>query len=305
MKHTIKITVILVILFFFSQIVGLFIVNNYIDHEKTQETGEIVGKEITIAGQVIERPPEKGLIGYILAAILIGTVLLLFLIKIKAVRVWKFWFFLSVWLLLSIALAPFVTKQLAWIVALIFAVWKVLKPNVIIHNLTEVFVYGGLAAIFVPIPGFKVWHAFILLLIISIYDMIAVWKIKHMITLAKFQTESKVFAGLFVPYHRKKELKRVRITKTEKIIPVKKKVTNAILGGGDIGFPLVFAGVVMKELMVTNPEWLGFFKALIIPFSVSIALLILFIKSKKDTFYPAMPFLTIGCLVGYGVLLLF
>ena len=67
---------------------------------------------------------------------------------------------------------------------------------------------------------------------------------------------------------------------------------------------LIFAGVVMKGLMLTNPELIGFLKVLVIPLFTSIALLLLLIKSQKDKFYPAMPFLTAGCLVGYGVLYL-
>ena len=39
-----------------------------------------------------------------------------------------------------------------------------------------------------------------ILIIISIYDIIAVWKIKHMVTLAKYQSENNLFAGAMVPY---------------------------------------------------------------------------------------------------------
>jgi len=306
MKHTLKITIILVILFFSAQIIGLYIINQYIDHAKTKEQGSIAAKELQFGNFIIERPPSQGIIGYILAGILIGTVLLLFLIKLKAVRIWKLWFFLSVWFLLTFALNPLVTPTFAWLIALIFALWKVLKPTLIIQNITEVFVYGGMGSLLVLIDGFKPWHALMLLLLISVYDMIAVWKSKHMITLAEFQTNSKVFAGLLIPYTRKKEKqeKRIKVTKAEKIIPAKQEVHNAILGGGDIGFPLMFAGVVMKDMMLQHTELLGFLITLIIPICVSTALLILFMKSQKGKFYPAMPFLTIGCLIGYGIVLL-
>ena len=78
----------------------------------------------------------------------------------------------------------------------------------------------------------------------------------------------------------------------------------AIFGGGDIGFPLLFAGVVMKDLMLQNPELIGFLKTLVIPVFVSFALLFLLVKGKQDKFYPAMPYLTVGCVVGYIVVLL-
>jgi len=46
MKHTLKITLMLVLLFFLSQIVGLAITNQYIDHEKTAETGVTTWEEL-------------------------------------------------------------------------------------------------------------------------------------------------------------------------------------------------------------------------------------------------------------------
>ena len=74
------------------------------------------------------------------------------------------------------------------------------------------------------------------------------------------------------------------------------EVKTAILGGGDIGFPLLFAGVVMKTV--------GFTKVLIIPVVVSISLFILLYFAEKNKFYPAMPFLSAGCFLGYGLVTL-
>jgi len=87
--------------------------------------------------------------------------------------------------------------------------------------------------------------------------------------------------------------------KIGKGVKVKRMVKTAILGGGDIGFPLLFAGVVMKGLILENGVFIGFLKTLIIPVVVSIALFLLFVKGKKDKFYPAMPILSAGCFVGY------
>jgi len=71
----------------------------------------------------------------------------------------------------------------------------------------------------------------------------------------------------------------------------KVKVNLAILGGGDVAFPLIFAGVILNKYGMTD--------ALITIAFTSIALLLLFTFSKKGKFYPAMPFLTAGCLVGF------
>ena len=296
MKHTLKITFILVALFFLSQVIGLAIVEEYLGREITPE-GEInvTAKPIYVGGQELERPPIEGpgFLVYITIAILLGTLLIFLLIRFKKMMLWKIWYFFAIVLTLAVAFGAFIKQSyIPLILALILGTWKVFKPTVIVHNITEVFVYGGLAAIFVGVVRY-VWVAFLLLAAISIYDMIAVWKSKHMIKLAKAQTKQKIFAGLSIPYKRVKEAKKgVKGG-------VKKRVNIAILGGGDIGFPLIFAGVVMMNLMFKESILISFLKTLIIPLFVSIALFILFIKGEKNKFYPAMPYLTVGCVVGY------
>ncbi|MBW2974270.1 hypothetical protein KY366_01000, partial [Candidatus Woesearchaeota archaeon] len=192
MKHTLKVTLLLVFLFFTAQVIGLIITNAYIDHKATLEKGEV--KFVNLPYD-IERPPveQRSSFIFILAAVLIGTVLVLLLIKFEKTVLWKVWFFLAVVLSLSLAFSAFINQYVAFFLSLILAGYKIFKPNILIHNITEVFVYGGLAAIFVPIMN--LFAVVLLLLFISVYDFFAVFKIKHMVTMAKFQTRSKVFAG--------------------------------------------------------------------------------------------------------------
>ena len=296
MKHTLSVTAFLVLIFFISQVVGLAVVNQYIDYEKTEEVGEVVYEALPYD---MERPPieEKSSFVFIMAAVLIGTLIVLLLIKFRKPKLWKAWFFFAVTLTLAISLSAFMPQYFALSLAILFAALKIFRPNVIIHNLTEIFIYGGLAAIFVPVMN--LFAAIALLVLISIYDAYAVWKSKHMVKMADFQTKSNIFAGLFIPYGGAS----MRVKKT-KIPKPPKKGRIAILGGGDIGFPLLFAGVVMKGLMMSNIFWIGFLKSLIIPLFATVALSILFIKSEKDKFYPAMPFITAGCLLGYAAVIL-
>jgi len=291
MKHSAEVTLILMGLFLGAQIMGLFIIDQYREVEFS-ETGEInisYSALPSIGGMEIERPkvePTQG-IWLIAIAVAIGTVLLLFMIRMRQEVLWKAWFFLAVMLCLTIAFGAFIGSTAAFILALIFAYFKVFRPGIILHNFTELFVYGGLAAIFVPILNKD--SMILLLVLISAYDMYAVWKSKHMIKLAKFQTKAKIFSGMLIPYN----LPKIRKTKAKKgknLKPV--KIKTAILGGGDIGFPLLFAGVIMNEV--------GLLKVMIIPIFVTISLLLLLTMGKKDKFYPAMPFLSIGCLAGYG-----
>ena len=75
------------------------------------------------------------------------------------------------------------------------------------------------------------------------------------------------------------------------------KVRSAVLGGGDVAFPLLFSGVVMK----TTGSYVF---PLIITLTTAIALGLLLTYSEKGKFYPAMPFISAGCFVGYLVCML-
>jgi hypothetical protein len=124
-----------------------------------------------------------------------------------------------------------------------------------------------------------------------------------------------VFAGFFIPYTPKPEsgettkpLKPIKSSKTINIpnnpLPkVEKK--NAILGGGDIAFPLLFTGAVMESLMVKGlTQAAALTQSLIITATTTIAVALLFIFAKKDKFYPAMPIISAGCFIGYGILMM-
>lgn len=288
MKHNLKAIVMILALFFIAQVVGLAVSDSYatkpdlpLNIERPHVTEE--QKTFTFIPVVI--------------FILLATGIILLLFKFGFFRLWKLWFFLSVWFTLMISFNAFIAEKIAIALALLFALWKVFKNNVYVHNFTEVFIYGALAAIFVPI--FNITSALILLLFISLYDYIAVRKTKHMVTLAESQNKTKLFAGLLLPYRKGKKTVKKTVSKKHKI--KKGKASFAILGGGDIGFPLLFAAVVMRQLQ------LPFFslKTFIIPICAAIALFSLFYFGKDKKYYPAMPYITAGCLVGYLIIYLF
>ena len=298
MKHKFNISLILVLMFLAAQFLGIAIIYNNIDVQKSSED-QTVFKEIPF----LERPPVQENYSYIpiIFAVLIGTAFLLFLMKHNLTWIWKIWFLLAVIMALTIAFGAFIPYAIALLLALIFGFWKIFKPNFWVQNITELFIYGGLAAIFVPL--FNVLSVSILMVLIAIYDAYAVWKSKHMITLAKSQSKAKIFAGLLIPYQLKKSKakisqKRSKISKvshkTSKIKQSKKtKARVAMLGGGDIAFPLIFAGVILKEF--------GLWQSLIIPFFALAGLITLLIIGKEKKFYPAMPFISSGCFLGLAV----
>ncbi len=327
MKHTISITALLLSFFVLAQVFGLFLimkdaqVNTAIEGNTTIIT---VAHDDTAVGA---RPDTKGVesLLYVVIGVIIGTLLVLLLARFGKTNLWKIWYFIAVWMASAIALGVlikyhlFFSYGLAIGIALALTIWKMFWPNIFIHNITEVLVYSGIALLIVPL--FTVLWAIILLLIISLYDMYAVWKSKHMITMAKFQTKSNIFAGLMIPYRRKSELKNISSSKPKNAtsssgsksmkLPSLAKSTKktipqmAILGGGDIAFPLIFTGSVFEGMLRLGlTKSTAFMHASIIILTTTIALGLLFFYAKKGKFYPAMPFVSAGCLIGWGITLL-
>jgi len=312
MKHNIKVTVILIAMFIVTQLIGLWVVNHYLQDGNGLPYG-MDPPEVT-------EQTALGLVISLIISFTIAVLLIVLLVNFKNVWVMRIWFFLVVILALGITLSAILISlklfsynvklllwqvPLAWLVALaigiIIAYIKVFRRNILVHNLSELFIYPGIAAVFVPI--LNIWTIIALLIIISIYDIWAVWHSGIMQKMAKFQMDKvKVFGGFFVPYADKKTKQKIKLlklkykNKSDKALDnaakkQKIKVNLAILGGGDVIFPIIAAGVFLKTF---NNIW----ATLAVTLGASIALLYLFLFAKKKKFYPAMPYITTGIFIG-------
>jgi len=252
-----------------------------------------------------DMPPAGGF-SSILFAFIFAIVIIFLLMKFDLKIILRLWFFVVVLVALAITANTltfklFYSEFISLFIAFPFAFYKVFKRNLLIHNITELFIYPGIAAVFVPI--LNLWVAVLLLVLISVYDIYAVWYTGFMQKMAKFQMNKvRVFAGFFVPYIDKKQRQKIRLLKQKyknkknlekNLKKTKIKVNLAILGGGDIVFPIILAGVILNTL--------GLIPALIVSVFATSALLFLQIVSKKGKFYPAMPFISAGCLFGLFV----
>ena len=305
MKHNIKITLLLLGMFFITQLIGLFVVNQYSPEIIQVEDSE--GNLVNMTSYNLPYnmdPPQnidpKNTLVAIMIAIVIAVTLMFVLMKYQAEVILRIWFFTVVTLAIGITINSLFLhwsygSLIAILLALPIAYIKIFKRNIIVHNLTELIIYPGIASIFVPI--LNLWTVVLLLIFISLYDMYAVWHAGFMQKMAKYQIQKlKVFSGFFVPYLGKKErelISQAKMSKSKKLKEKKVKVSVAILGGGDVVFPIILAGVVLRSL--------GLAQAISISIGATIALACLFWLSKKGKFYPAMPFITAGCFLGLGI----
>ena len=296
MKHNFKVTAILVIMFLITQIIGLYVVSSYnngIDLPYGMEPPE-----------ELEQEPQ-GI--QIIIAFIIAITLFFVLIKINAETFIKLWYYTVTVLAIGLSLTVIFIRLniinyasfIALLIAIPFAYYKIFKKHLIIHNLTELIVYPGIAAVFIPL--INVTWIIILLFLISIYDIWAVWQTQFMQKMAKYQINKlQFFTGFFIPYADKKEKTKIRMIREkyankpklmeQKFNKANIKVSLAILGGGDVIFPIITAGVFYKYFGLNSAY-------MIIGFS-TLALLFLFTIARKGKFYPAMPFITIGIYLG-------
>ncbi len=304
MKHNTQITAILITMFIITQLIGLFVINFYSTPENKLPYGMEPPEELK------QQSTTSGLIS-ILISFTIAVVLFFVLTRLNAVTFLRIWFFVVTTIAIGLIFNIIFSKlAFASLIALIFALplayFKVFKRDLLIHNLTELIIYPGIAAILVSVL-FSIFGnstslgIIFLLLAISLYDIWAVWQSKFMQKMAKYQINKlKFFTGFFVPYAGKKQRIKIRAIrqkyKTKKALEkhfkkAKIKVNLAILGGGDIIFPIITAGIFYKIYASILP-------ALIISLSATLGLLTLFILARKGKYYPAMPFITIAMYLG-------
>jgi len=310
-------------MFVIAQLIGLFVIGIYNNPNL----------QLPFGMEPPDQTPEPLEFPTLILIAFVFAIFLFFLLtKINAEKFIRLWFFIVTTLAIGLALKAFAffilkkdvplsslfttTSGISFIsiiillIALPLAYIKIFRRDIIIHNITELLIYPGIAAVFVPILG--IFGIIILLLAISLYDLWAVWKSEIMQKMAKYQINNlRFFTGFFIPYADKKQKIKIQKIK-QKALKLKNekkekflekefkkskiKVNLAILGGGDVIFPIITAGVFFKML--------GIIPALIITLSATIGLLGLFISARKGKFYPAMPFLSSSMYIGMMIIFL-
>jgi presenilin-like A22 family membrane protease len=312
-KHDVKITVLLIFLFVVTQFIGLYVINHYSPVHVIQggQIENVTAPKLPygLETPTIEKESDYKVFFYgVLVSFMFAVLVLFLLTKFNLGIVLKIWFLIVITIALGIfvnAVLPAFKYSTLVAVAIAFplALIKMFKKNFLVHNITELAVYPGISAVFVPI--LNIWTIIGLLILISIYDMWAVWKSGIMQKMAKYQINTlNIFTGFFIPYNSGKFRFKLRNLKEKAKKKMKKvKVNIAILGGGDIIFPIIASGVILKTgakyLPFGLPPFIGgFMPAIFVVAGATLGLSLLLILSEKKKFYPAMPFITGGILIG-------
>jgi len=314
MKHNLKITLILLVMFVVTQFLGIYVANFYSPVKIVDgEMQNISAPEIPYG---LQQPQiqEKDFYYFFPSLIFsfVFAILIIFLIsKFKFGALIKIWFFVVIVIALGISLNSFFpnTKFFSWaiiFVSIILAYFKIFKKEMFVHNLTEILIYPGIAVVFIPL--LNIWTLIFLLVLISVYDIWAVWHSGIMQKMAKYQiNELNIFAGFFIPYTNKKTKEKINLLKEKyekeelesKAKEQNLKINLAILGGGDVVFPIIASGVILKELgFISTTIGLIPIYSLMVLIGATLGLGYLFFFAEKKKFYPAMPYITAGIFLG-------
>lgn len=183
--------------------------------------------------------------------------------------------FISTEIFFEVLLLGFVEAEtgvlLAVGLALLITASRIFWKTYLTQNIAIIASIIGVGALLGATLGFL--PALILLGLLTVYDVIAVFKTKHMVTMAKEIVKQKLAFTM--------------------AIPTKGHVFQ--LGGGDLVMPLVFSVAVLREF--------GAVTAFATVFGSMIALMIFFawLVNKPGKAYPALPPVTIGAIVGWAL----
>lgn len=273
-----------VVIFLIVQLMGIYIGSQYIALIRSGQ-----------AEPVFENPERAENSFLLIVYILISTGLIILAIKywksliriLEALAVFSASTFTFTFLIpIEIFYVP-----LGLILALALTAWKMLRPTVLNQNLSLIFSVAGVGAIIGASLG--ILPSLIFIVLLSVYDFIAVFVTKHMVYIAKEVVKTPTAFTLAFPYKFKKP---VRFAVGER--RVKKKFHVFQLGGGDIAIPLMFSVSILSSFSLAQ----AFFS--IIGSAVALSLLIYFSAKKPGRALPALPFICSGAILGFLISIL-
>ncbi len=227
------------------------------------------------AGMVVFENPSDVSNSIIYFGLIIAfTAFILLAVRYKAIlkAVIYFLTFLSIFYVLS----PFV-GAFSVLISVILVILLIKKPNWVLINIAALMLAAGITAIFgislEPLP------VIILLSVLAVYDIISVYRTKHMISLAESVTAINAPMLFVIP----------------------KKDGNAYMGVGDVVMPNIL--VVSAQTFTNSPE-VGFVKltALLSLIGGFVGLMILlYIVERRGGAHPGLPFVNFGAIAGFAL----
>jgi len=206
--------------------------------------GLLVGYKLMNSEQFIPTTIHFSSIDFI-AAFLIATVFFVVFLKfLRGATLFKLMFVFIILIGSKAAFSAFFSNIVASILTLFVLIVWLAFPYVLTHNLIILTSISGISASIGL--GLAPGAIITALAVLSMYDVIAVYKTKHMVTMFNKLLEKGVIMSIIIPRN-----PRATISKIKEIRPGQQS-GFMLLGTGDIALPLVFAISVMKISLMSS-----------------------------------------------------
>jgi presenilin-like A22 family membrane protease len=191
-----------------------------------------------------------------------------------------------------IVVALYLPPAAAYAVAIVAGIAWLFWARIWLHDLLLLITLAGSGSVFGFL--FSPWTFMIFMLVVAVYDILAV-RFGFMVWMADKLSETYTLPAFVFPRKIrdwKLPLRNVQVGNLEKEESVRRDY--AILGGGDIGFPLMFAVSVFFAANLASAILVGIFALMGVISAFLIQLL--WLKGKP---MPALPPITLLSLIGF------
>ncbi len=251
---------------------------------------------IMMLGKPTTPPPMEvgsSLIWFFVAFLISLGIIFLAIRFLKKISFGAFFAFL-IFVGAQIVFASFLPLLISIVLAVAIVGLRFWKPNLITHNLAIFLGVAGVAAMLGTL--LPIIAILIILFALSIYDFIAVFKTKHMVSMFKDLLKRGVPLAIVVPEEPMAFKENVQKISKAKLKETDKRVL--MLGTGDLAFPALFAVSAFAANGLTAAL------AIIAGSIVGLVFNHYLLTIKKFKFIPALPFIALFSAIGYFIAIL-
>lgn len=244
--------------------------------------------EGTILPEGVTSSTVSSALGLTILFLLASLVMLLFIFLFRrALAPYKILFGLAIFSGLSIVSASFLDEPWAFLSALLATLLMFWYPVIWLSNIVLALALGGVAAFFGV--QFSLISLILFAALIAVYDVIAVYKTKHMVKMARVLLTKRAAFAFYIPSRAHDMLGRLDLKK------VKFGRDVHIIGGGDVAIPAMVISAMVGE-SIGGAVWMG------IAVLAGLALTNrLFFSQKKYKPMPALPPVVLSLIIGYAL----
>lgn len=234
------------------------------------------------------------LVYFFVAVIVIG--LLLFFVPVSKLRLlltilFTLIFVWGIFIVFNLIFPTSISIFISTPIAILSGIAWFFKPKIWLHNILLLLALVSLGLVFGYLAA--PWTAMLLLIIIAVYDFLAV-KFGYMMWMAEKLSESDVLPAFVIPKNIRNWNLNLKKAGFKKLFEDRAEKEFSLLGGGDIGFPLLLAVSILFIYGIASGIIICAFT--VIGLVGAYAAQAFLFKGKPT---PGLPTIALACLIGF------